>query len=38
MIRTLHHALEVGLAILAIAVLCVTSMLAPDPWADWGDR
>jgi len=41
-IRTLHHALkdslEVGLAILAIAVLCVTSALAPDPWADWGDE
>jgi hypothetical protein len=38
MIRTMQHALDVGLAILAIAVLCATSLLTPDPWADWGDE
>ena len=37
MIRTLAHALELGLAILVIAVLCLITAFAPDPWADWSE-
>ena len=32
---TLAAALDTLTALLAVAALCMSALLSPDPWADW---